>query len=105
MSAYYHSRIPQLRGEMQAKASLIVGKAAHDLRAHAQRNTPVDTGYLKNSMYLRRNGYAWARIGYSADYAVFVEKGTRGRPGVNMLGRAFIANAKPMQDAFKELIG
>lgn len=54
---------------------------------HAKKNTPVDTGRLRNSI-----GHAVedksAYIGTNVEYAPYVELGARGRSGVHMLQRS-----------------
>ena len=54
---------------------------------HAKKETPVDTGRLRNSMTHEVDDNA-AYIGTSTSYAPFVELGARGRKGVHMLQRA-----------------
>lgn len=54
---------------------------------HAKKETPVDTGRLRNSI-----GHAVedksAYIGTNVEYAPYVELGARGRAGVHMLQRS-----------------
>ena len=54
---------------------------------HAKKETPVDTGRLRNSI-----GHAVeeksAYIGTNVEYAPYVELGARGRKGVHMLQRS-----------------
>ena len=54
---------------------------------HAKKETPVDTGRLRNSIAHAVEDDA-AFIGTNVEYAVFVEAGARGRKGVHMLQRA-----------------
>ncbi len=54
----------------------IVTKGVHDIDAHATANTPVDTGKLKNSKSVEIDGMK-GRISWSAEYAAFVNFGTR----------------------------
>jgi phage gpG-like protein len=54
---------------------------------HAKKNTPVDTGRLRNSIAHAVDDDA-AYIGTNTSYAIFVETGARGRKGVHMLQRA-----------------
>ena len=54
---------------------------------HAKKETPVDTGRLRNSLaHAVENDAAY--IGTSTSYAPFVELGARGRKGAHMLQRA-----------------
>ena len=66
---------------------------------HAKKETPVDTGRLRNSIAHAVEGDA-AYIGTSTLYAPFVELGARGRKGVHMLQRAATEHA----DEYKRLM-
>ena len=54
---------------------------------HAKKETPVDTGRLRNSISHTTDGEA-AYIGTNVEYAPYVELGSRGRQGKHMLQRA-----------------
>ena len=66
---------------------------------YAKKDTPVDTGRLRNSMAHAVEDDA-AFIGTNVEYAVFVEAGARGRQGVHMLQRAASEHA----DEYKQLM-
>ena len=66
---------------------------------YAKKETPVDTGRLRNSIAHAVEGDA-AYIGTSTSYAPFVELGARGRKGVHMLQRA----ATEHTDEYKRLM-
>ena len=66
---------------------------------HAKKETPVDTGRLRNSIAHAVESDA-AYIGTSTSYAPFVELGARGRKGVHMLQRA----ASEHTDEYKRLM-
>ena len=66
---------------------------------YAKKDTPVDTGRLRNSIAHAVEGDA-AYIGTSTSYAPFVELGARGRKGVHMLQRAASEHA----DEYKRLM-
>ena len=71
---------------------------------HAKKETPVDTGRLRNSISHATDDEA-AYIGTNVEYAPYVELGARGRPGVHMLKRAATEHAdeykRIMEDALK----
>ena len=71
---------------------------------YAKKETPVDTGRLRNSIAHAVESDA-AYIGTSTSYAPFVELGARGRKGVHMLQRAATEHADEykqiMEDALK----
>ena len=73
-----------------------IGLAAE---GHAKKETPVDTGRLRNSIAHAVEGDA-AFIGTNVEYAVFVEAGARGRKGVHMLQRA----ATEHTDEYKQIM-
>ena len=66
---------------------------------HAKKETPVDTGRLRNSISHSTDGEA-AYIGTNVEYGPYVELGARGRKGVHMLQRA----ATEHKDEYKQLI-
>ena len=71
---------------------------------YAKRETPVDTGRLRNSISYATDDEA-AYIGTNVEYAPYVELGARGRQGVHMLQRAATEHADEykqiMEDAMK----
>ena len=71
---------------------------------YAKRETPVNTGRLRNSISHATDDEA-AYIGTNVEYAPYVELGARGRPGVHMLQRAAAEHADEykqiMEDALK----
>ena len=66
---------------------------------YAKKDTPVDTGRLRNSIAHAVEDDA-AFIGTNVEYAIFVETGARGRKGVHMLQRA----ASEHTDEYKQLM-
>ena len=71
---------------------------------HAKKETPVDTGRLRNSISHATDDEA-AYIGTNVEYAPYVELGARGRKGVHMLQRAASEHTdeykRIMEDAMK----
>ena len=66
---------------------------------YAKKDTPVDTGRLRNSISHAVEGDA-AYIGTSTSYAPFVELGARGRKGFHMLQRSAMEHT----DEYKQLM-
>ena len=66
---------------------------------HAKKETPVDTGRLRNSISHETDDES-AYIGTNVEYAPYVELGARGRPGVHMLKRS----ATEHTDEYKRLM-
>lgn len=71
------NHLPQLKGELRATASRIVRKTCFDVLAASQAVVPVDTGNLKNSGAVEMENDLQGVIYYAADYAIYVELGTR----------------------------
>ena len=71
---------------------------------YAKKETPVDTGRLRNSISHATDDEA-AYIGTNVEYAPYVELGARGRPGVHMLKRSATEHTdeykRIMEDALK----
>ena len=66
---------------------------------YAKRETPVDTGRLRNSISHATDDEA-AYIGTNVEYAPYVELGARGRQGKHMLQRA----ATEHTDEYKQIM-
>ena len=66
---------------------------------HAKKETPVDTGRLRNSISHAVEDKE-AYIGTNVEYAPYVELGARGRDGKHMLQRA----ASEHTDEYKRLM-
>ena len=71
---------------------------------YAKRDTPVDTGRLRNSISHATDDEA-TYIGTNVEYAPYVELGARGRQGKHMLQRAATEHTdeykQTMEDALK----
>lgn len=66
---------------------------------HAKKDTPVDTGRLRNSISHATDDES-TYIGTNVEYAPYVELGARGREGKHMLQRA----ATEHTDEYKRLM-
>lgn len=80
------------------KASLL--KGAHKLQEHAQRNAPVDTGYLRSSAESRETDEG-AEMVFTADYAYYQEFGSSKMPGKFYVTRALDENEDEILEAIK----
>lgn len=71
---------------------------------YAKKDTPVDTGRLRNSISHATDDEA-AYIGTNVEYAPYVELGARGRKGAHMLQKAATEHTdeykRIMEDAMK----
>lgn len=68
---------------------------------HAKKNTPVDTGRLRNSIGHAVEDKA-AYIGSNVEYAPYVELGSRGRDGKHMLQRAATEHTEEYKKLMEE---
>lgn len=97
--AFYWTGVNELKIALAKNANLeaaklIVQKNGAQLQQKAQRNTPVDTGNLRRSemLELEDNGLT-ARVAAHANYAPYVEYGTRFMDGRHYMKAAFDAQA------------
>lgn len=66
--------------KVQSLAAEETRKIAHAILADAQRAAPVRTGALRDSGFVEDEGDGEFTIGFFAEYARFVEFGTRNQP-------------------------
>ena len=84
---------------------LIVKKNGAQLQQKAQRNTPVDTGTLRRSEKLDiENGGMTARVAATANYAPYVEYGTRFMEGRHYMKKAYDAQAPIFKSDLNKLV-
>lgn len=77
-----------------------IGLAAE---GHAKKETPVDTGRLRNSISHATDKEA-AYIGTNVEYAPYIELGVQGRQGVHMLQRAATEHTTEYKKLMEESI-
>ena len=70
---------------------------------YAKKDTPVDTGRLRNSISHATDDEA-AYIGTNVEYAPYVELGARGRQGKHMLQRAATEHAAEYKQIMEEAL-
>ena len=87
------SDIPAIQRALPGRVSQIVRKAAFDVAAVSASNTPVDTGNLKNSLFVEMEDERNAVVGYTAEYAHHVESGHHTRGGRYIPGRYMLTGA------------
>lgn len=84
--------------EMARKKKLALEAIGMTAERYAKKETPVDTGRLRNSMSHAVDGDS-AYIGTNVEYAPYVELGSRGRHAFYMLKRA----ATEHSDEYKKI--
>lgn len=70
------NNIDDIAAKLPNEVGDIITKGIHDIDAHATANTPRDTGKMANSKSVEVNGTS-GRIHWSAEYAAYVNFGTR----------------------------
>ncbi|WP_312740449.1 HK97 gp10 family phage protein [Cedecea neteri] len=104
-------KLDALLGEVQGrKVGRAIKSALFIIGADAATMTPIDTSYLVNSQYqeLLVNGTrVTGRVGYSANYAVYVHEASgklKGRPRANGSGNYWDPSGEPkfLEKAFKD---
>ena len=97
------NKLPQLIEQLPDACDAIVRKTTFDVGADARENSPFKTGHLRNSHHEEFPAPMTGEVDVSADYAVFVHDGARGRPGRPWLAEATMRGFPAFQDAFKRL--
>lgn len=71
------NNFPRIKANMYMGAEAVTAKAALDMEAGMKLRAPVDTGFLRSSIQARKIGPAHWRVTIGADYAIYLEFGTR----------------------------
>jgi len=88
------NRIPELIAHVEAVSRAQPKKFADKVLSTSQGTVPVDTGELKGSGYSSSiAGGKEAEVGYTAEYAGYVEYGTYKMAAQPYLGPAFAVHA------------
>ena len=95
MSVRLTSRMGELSAEVEGKAGKVIRKGALDILAESHNAVPVKTGHLKSTGHTVDVGPMRSEIRYDADYALYVEEGTRHMRAQPFLMPAF-DHVKPM---------
>ncbi len=99
MSYSYKDNTEQVLSAMEKAIERGLESIGLTAEGHAKKETPVDTGRLRNSISHAVEDKA-AYIGTNVEYAPYVELGARGRDGKHMLQRA----ATEHTDEYKRLM-
>lgn len=83
-----YNRLPAVAAKAGPMVAKALAKTAYDTEAEAKSLAPRDTGYLANSIMAEQAGALKWRVYANADYALWVEVGTR-----KMDGRFYLTNA------------
>lgn len=96
----------KLRQNVQmADVKKVVRHKGAEMQAKAQQNAPVDTGTLKRSIGIEiTDGGMTAEVEPTADYAPYVELGTRFMEAQPYLGPAFNEQKEKFKKDMKKLV-
>lgn len=96
----------KLRQNVQmADVKKVVRYNGAEMQAKAQQNAPVDTGTLKRSIGIEvTDGGMTAEVEPTADYAPYVELGTRFMEAQPYLGPAFNEQKEKFKKDMKKLV-
>ncbi|MEM1566734.1 MAG: HK97 gp10 family phage protein [Candidatus Bathyarchaeia archaeon] len=76
---------------------------AMEVREHARALAPVRTGLLRNSIYTKTSGWT-VKVGASAEYAIYVEFGTRHMQAKPFLRPAVEEHLPTLENAILEAL-
>lgn len=92
-------KIGKLTPAMKVALQNAIEKGAMILEKDSKKNTPVDTGRLRASIYSTIKPLS-ATVQPKTDYAVFVHEGTRFMKGRPYMRQAVDSNEKRIEDVF-----
>lgn len=98
------SKLRKLSGEIDPRAAQVIRKAIMDIEGDAKTLAPVDTGNLKNSGYSQMKNEALGEVGFTAEYAIYQEFGTRKMRAQPYLIPSLERHRASFLKAWKELI-
>jgi HK97 gp10 family phage protein len=91
--------------QIEDEVKAITSEIAYKIERDAKLNSPVDTGYLRNSIQTEfENGGYVARVFTAADYAIFVEFGTSKQPAQPFLFPAAFKFSAEYQRRLKQIL-
>jgi HK97 gp10 family phage protein len=104
MSVHLTSRIGELSAEVEQKTGMVIRKGALDILSESHDDVPVKTGHLKSTGHIVEVSPTRAEIRYDADYALYVEEGTRHMRAQPFLKPAFDHVEPMVMAAIKALV-
>ena len=98
------NRFPEIGSALEGRVKTVVAKASFDIEARAKAIVPVDTGNLKSSITAEVSGTS-SVVNVGANYAVFVEYGTRFMAAQPYLNPAVEAVRPSFNAALRQIFG
>ena len=98
------NEFPRFANVLPEKVDRVVRKAAADVEAQAKIRAAVDTGFMRASISSHRVSPCHYRVTVGAEYAPYVELGTRHMAAQPFLRPAFEAVLPTMRQALRRVI-
>lgn len=96
----------QIQGEIRKAVATEIERSARTIEAGAKQDVPVDTGTLRRSITTTlANGGLSATIAAGTHYAIYVERGSRGRPAKPYLIPNFEREVPKLKAALRKALG
>lgn len=97
------NKLPQMAAAAQPLVEAALAKTAHDTESLAKDLAPVDTGALMNSISAAKERSLTWRVTAHAEYAIYVEMGTRRQSAQPYLAPALNETSTVLMQALKVL--
>ena len=98
------NEFPRFAAVLPEQVDRVVRKAANDVEAQAKVRAAVDTGFMRASIKSGRVGPGHYRVTVGAEYARYVELGTRHMAAQPFLRPAFDAVVPTMRRALERIV-
>ena len=98
------NKLPVIGGALRGKASQLVRATAFAVETGAKQRSPVDTGFLRNSIQTQTVNDLTAEVTVGADYGVHQEYGTRYQPAQPYLTPAADAARPAFEAGARQLV-
>lgn len=98
------SRLTRLDEAVKEQVRYALAFEGEKIATAAKNLCPVRTGYLRSTIYAQIEDWT-LRVGASAHYAVYVERGTRFMRGCRFLSRALWLRMQALVNAVSRAIG
>lgn len=96
----------RIQGEIRKAVADEIEHAARQIEAGAKQDVPVDTGTLRRSITTQiSDGGLTATVAAGTNYAIFVERGSRGRPAKPFLIPNFEREVPKLRAALRGILG
>ncbi len=100
----FSARMNAITAKLKTDTKQAVKKAVLRTEAGAKQLTPVDTGYLRNSISSSfSQGGMEGKVGVGAEYGIYVEYGTRHQHAQPFITPSFVTNKEAFLDNMERI--